>query len=369
MANSNLSYRSLQPMGGLFTRALLRWNRKANTRSMPWKGEPDPYKIWISEIILQQTRVEQGWPYYERFIKEFPSIKALAKAPEQKVFKFWEGLGYYTRCRNLIATANIIENQYKGRFPNDYQQILDLKGVGPYTAAAIASFAFNLPHAVVDGNVYRVISRVFSIAKPIDSSEGKAHFNMVAGELLDRKNPATYNQAIMDFGATVCKPQAPLCSTCTMKKFCMAYALGKTEFLHLKSNKTSIKKRWFYYFMLRFGNRVYIRQRLGKDIWQKLYEFYLHESPKKLDAKQIHDKLSAILPESCSFQVTEISTVHRQKLTHQHISGQFIEVVIDKPLADTGEFELVSLNKLKRFAFPKFIISYLREKNVNLSQD
>ena len=369
MANSNLSNKSLRPPGGRFSRALLWWNRKSNTRSMPWKGETDPYRIWISEIILQQTRVEQGWLYYERFIKEFPSIGELARAPEQKVFKLWEGLGYYTRCRNLMATAHIIENRHNGQFPKEYQQILNLKGVGPYTAAAIASFAFNLPYAVVDGNVYRVISRVFGIAKPIDTSKGKAHFSTLAGELLNRKNPATYNQAIMDFGATVCKPQAPLCNTCVMKKFCRAYALGKTEILPVKSKRTSIKERWFNYFILRYGNRVYIRQRQGKDIWQKLYEFYLHESSKKLEVKQIHDKLSAILPESSSFQVTRISNVHRQKLTHQHLSGQFIEVVMGKPLADKGEFELVPFNKLKRLAFPKFIISYLQEKNVNLSQD
>src|SRR5688572_25601737 len=181
-----------------FTSILLKWDREQNIRQMPWKEEKDPYKIWLSEIILQQTRVEQGLNYYKNFIKTYPDIRQLARAPDEKVFKLWEGLGYYTRCRNLIATARHISNELKGKFPDNYKDIEALKGVGPYTAAAISSFAFNLPHAVLDGNVFRVLARIFGIDKPVDSTEGKKYFTALAEELLDKKQPGKYNQAIMD---------------------------------------------------------------------------------------------------------------------------------------------------------------------------
>ena len=184
-----------------FTKILLKWNKNDNIRSMPWKGEKDPYKIWLSEVILQQTRVEQGWAYYEKFLESFPTIQDLAAAPEQKVFKCWEGLGYYSRCRNLIATAKKIVSDYNGKFPPDYVSIRELKGIGPYTAAAIASFAFDLPYAVVDGNVIRVLARYFGIHTPIDTAEGKNIFSALAQELMDKKQPGLYNQAMMDFGA------------------------------------------------------------------------------------------------------------------------------------------------------------------------
>ncbi len=182
-----------------FTRKLMRWNKTGNKRQMPWKGETDPYKIWLSEIMLQQTRVEQGWAYYEKFIRTFPTVHKLAAASDQVVFKMWEGLGYYSRCKNLLETARIISKDFKGRFPNTYEEILKLKGVGPYTAAAIASFAFNENRAVVDGNVQRVLSRYFGISTPVDSTEGKKFYNSFAQLLIDRKAPGLYNQAIMDF--------------------------------------------------------------------------------------------------------------------------------------------------------------------------
>ena len=186
-----------------FTKTLLLWNKKDNERLMPWKGEKDPYKIWLSEIILQQTRVDQGWDYYNRFIAAYPNIEKLAKAKDEKVFKMWEGLGYYTRCKNLIVTARFIASERKGKFPQIYEEILALKGVGPYTAAAIASFAFNLSYAVVDGNVFRVLSRFFGIDKAVNNTEGKKLFTTLANQLLDKNKPGIYNQAIMDFGASI----------------------------------------------------------------------------------------------------------------------------------------------------------------------
>src|SRR5579875_495218 len=189
-----------------FVQELLKWNKEKNKRQMPWKGEKDAYKIWLSEIILQQTRVEQGLKYYENFIKAFPNVHFLAKAPEQKVFKLWEGLGYYSRCKNLIASAKFISKELNGVFPNDFESILQLKGVGNYTASAIASFAYNLPYAVLDGNVFRVLSRIFDIETPMDSAEGKKNFSELAQTILPKTKAGEYNQAIMDFGAVICKP-------------------------------------------------------------------------------------------------------------------------------------------------------------------
>ena len=209
-----------------FTNKLLQWNKRENIRSMPWKGEKDPYKIWISEIILQQTRVQQGVAYYNRFIKAWPTIKSLAKATEQEVYKLWEGLGYYSRCRNLIASAKYINDELGARFPEKYEDILSLKGIGDYTAAAIASFAFNQPYAVVDGNVFRVLARFFGIKTPVDTTEGKKLFRKLANELIDKKNPGEYNQAIMDFGAVVCKPVLPKCNECPLQKKISYFSLN-----------------------------------------------------------------------------------------------------------------------------------------------
>ncbi|MGL6267505.1 MAG: A/G-specific adenine glycosylase, partial [Chitinophagaceae bacterium] len=213
------------------------WHKVKNTRQMPWKGEKDPYKIWLSEIILQQTRVEQGWDYYNRFIDAFPSVNDLANAPDQVVFKLWEGLGYYARCRNLLHTARTISTEYKGSFPETYDEIITLKGIGPYTAAAISSFAFGLPYAVVDGNVLRVLSRVFGIQDPIDGKKGKDALTDMAEKLLDKKSPGLYNQAIMDFGAVICKPALPLCDTCPVQRVCVAHKKRLVDKLPVKSQK------------------------------------------------------------------------------------------------------------------------------------
>lgn len=327
---------------------------------MPWKGEKDPYKIWLSEIILQQTRVEQGLEYYHRFIDRFPDVHQLAKAKDQIIFKLWEGLGYYTRCRNLIAAARYISNELKGKFPSTYEEINALKGVGPYTASAISSFAFNLPYAVVDGNVFRVLSRVFGIAKPIDSTDGKKYFTLLANELLDRQQPGIYNQAIMDFGAVVCKPAIPLCSTCVFNKACFAFLNKKVNELPVKEKRISIKKRWFYYLVIEQEKEVAIRQRTGKDIWNQLYEFPMME-------KQTETSIEAILREAeksgwlpkKKYQMVAISPLFKQQLSHQLIAGQFIKIQLQKSdMAKTGML-WVKAHQLKKYAFPKFINQYL----------
>ena len=343
-----------------FTKKLLKWNRDLNTRAMPWKGEKDPYKIWLSEIILQQTRVEQGLAYYERFVKAFPTVHDLAKAPEKKVFKLWEGLGYYTRCKNLVATAAYISKEKKGRFPDNYDAILALKGIGPYTAAAIGSFAFNLPHAVTDGNVFRVLSRYFGISTPIDTIAGKKLYNLLATELLDKTAPGPYNQAIMDFGAVICKPQQPLCQQCPQKTDCQSIKNNTVKDLPVKEKKLVKKTRWLYYFIVHINDAVLVRKRPSKDIWENLYEFVLYESDQLLlsEEKTLQPLIKKIFGNQ-PVAIKHISPVYRQQLTHQTIIGQFIELNAAKPLKD---YELVKQTQLKSYPFPKLITQYMENR-------
>jgi A/G-specific adenine glycosylase len=358
--------------GAAFSKKLLLWNQQHNRRQMPWKGEKDPYKIWLSEIILQQTRVEQGLSYYNNFITTFSTIHKLANATDEKVMKLWEGLGYYSRCRNLLVTARYISTELKGKFPATYDDIKALKGIGPYTAAAISSFAYNLPYAVLDGNVFRVLARVFGIATAIDSTEGKKYFTALANELLparttgsdgDKKIYALYNQAIMDFGAVVCKPAAPLCTTCVFKKTCIAFNNNNVNELPVKEKKINIKKRWFYYLVIEYKNKVAIQQRTAKDIWQGLYEFSLIETEKETTIKTILQQAEkkGLLTKK-NYELVVASSLYKQQLSHQLIAGQFIKIILNKkPLADKS-FLWVDKKKLKQFAFPQFINQYLKGK-------
>lgn len=332
-----------------------------NTRQMPWKGEKDPYKIWLSEIILQQTRVSQGLEYYNKFIRFFPHIHKLAEASEEKIYKLWEGLGYYTRCRNLIETARFISKQKKGVFPGDYKALLELKGVGSYTAAAIASFAYNLPCAVVDGNVFRVLSRVFGIQKPIDTAEGRIFFTKLADELLDKKQPGIYNQALMDFGATVCKPVSPLCGECIFRNSCKAFTSGKISGYPLKKKKPMIKTRWFYYLVAEREQNLFILQRNEKDIWRNLFEFFLVEKDKETPVIEIikaAEQKKYIYRKS--YRVESFSPVLTQQLSHQKIKGQFIRIKTDQDPDLPGLVE-VQQKKIRHYAFPKLINLYLQE--------
>jgi A/G-specific adenine glycosylase len=345
-----------------FVKHLLQWNSQENTRQMPWKGEKDPYKIWLSEIILQQTRVEQGLDYYNRFIAAFPTVHQLANASETKVFKLWEGLGYYTRCKNLIATAKYISTELEGKFPDKYDNILQLKGIGPYTAAAIGSFAFNLPYAVVDGNVFRVLSRYFGIATPIDSTEGKQLFTVLANELLDKKQPGNYNQALMDFGAVICKPQIPLCNTCVLKSKCKAYYDKLVDRLPVKEKKITKKTRWFYYLVIEHNGKQYVRKRGAKDIWENLYEFVLLEN----DAALPLEKFKKLPQVKTLFGKNTFEIIYKQLLTHQTIQGQFVSIKTGKPL--TGkDYEAIEPAEIDKLPFPKFIAAYLKDKNVSLN--
>lgn len=340
-----------------FTRKLLRWNKNANTRQMPWKGESDPYKIWLSEVMLQQTRVEQGWAYYEKFIKAFPNIHKLAKATDNQVFKMWEGLGYYSRCKNLLATARVISSAYKGVFPQSYDEILQLKGIGPYTAAAIASFAFNEKKAVVDGNVHRVLARYFGISTPVDGNSGKKLFASLAQSLLDDDAPGIYNQAIMDFGATICKPKNPLCSECVQSKECEAYNYGFVNKLPVKEKQMKKRTRWFYYFIIESGDSVFIRKREEKDIWQNLHEFVLFEKDEP-DDDPAPDFLRDLLKDQ-PYSVISSSEGYSQQLTHQRINGRFFVVRPSSKVNLGGYYQLIKRKDLAKYAFPRIINSYL----------
>ena len=343
-------------IGRLFTEGLLDWNARENHRKMPWKGEKDPYKIWLSEIILQQTRVEQGLKYYENFISAFPTVHALAGAPEEQVYKLWEGLGYYSRCRNLLEAGKFISRERKGVFPTDYASILQLKGVGSYTAAAIASFAYNLPHAVLDGNVFRVLSRIFDEETPVDSTSGKKRFSGMAQDLLPDGRAAEYNQAIMDFGAQVCKP-VPECKACFFNSHCKAYLAGKQQSLPVKEKKVRIRQRWMHYIVARCENEVAVRQRTGRDIWPQLFEFILIENSRPCSPKEVLQQFESQF-EIDRYQFIAHSEEKKQKLSHQLICFRFIVIELQGK-QKIGNFQWVSVADLQGLAFPKTLKEFI----------
>lgn len=328
---------------------------------MPWKGVRDPYKIWLSEVILQQTRVEQGLAYYNRFIRHFPSIHDLAKASDNEVFKMWEGLGYYTRCRNLIKTARTISNEMRGVFPQTKEGLLSLKGVGAYTAAAIGSFAFGLPLAVVDGNVQRVLTRVFGISDPVDQSAGKKNIEQLAEDLLAIDDPASYNQAIMDFGATVCKPKNPACVSCPFKKKCYAAQHDAQDQFPVKSKKKKPTDRFFYYLLLEHRGSRLVRKRTENGIWKDLYEFILKEKDEPASDKEL-TKLSfwGISHRLTNKDVVRLSDPMTHQLTHQRIHAKILHVNIHKKKDHVG-YEWKSSTQLKKLAFPRLITRYIEQ--------
>lgn len=344
-----------------FSRELIKWNEKVNNRQMPWKGVADPYKIWLSEIILQQTRVEQGMEYYNRFVKQFPSIHDLAKATDNQVFKMWEGLGYYTRCRNLIKTARTISSEMNGVFPQTREGLLSLKGVGAYTAAAIGSFAFGLPLAVVDGNVLRVLTRVFGITDPVDQTTGKKKIEQLAADLLGEHKPASFNQAIMDFGATICKPQNPVCISCPIKKRCYAAQNDAQDKFPVKSKKKKPTDRYLYYLLLQHEGSRLVRKRTENGIWKDLYEFILIEKDEPAEDKDL-SKLSfwGISHRLTNKDVVRLSDPQVHQLTHQRIHAKILHVAIHKKIDHRG-YAWKSPAQLNKLAFPRLITRYLDE--------
>jgi A/G-specific adenine glycosylase len=351
-----------------FRRALLEWAAQT-PRPMPWKGEKDPYKIWLSEVILQQTRVEQGMPYYEKFVKSYPDARALAGAPEDEVLKMWEGLGYYSRARNLLQTARHIAFDRNGIFPDSYEDIRSLKGVGDYTAAAIASFAFNLPYPVVDGNVYRVLARFFALDAVTDLSSSKKLFASLAGRLLDPDRPGAFNQAIMDFGALCCTPAQPDCGNCPLRQRCQALAKGTPTDYPVRLKKTAKKERFILFLIVRRGGKTLVRKRTGKDIWKGLYEFPCIETS---SAKELLETdISTIFPKGVPEGVSlgKPSDLCRQTLSHREITAVFRELLLPEDIppglfqdgifSDCTETEIAGLKK--NFAFPVVISGFLKK--------
>lgn len=341
-----------------FSQTIIRWYNK-NKRDLPWRHTKNPYKIWLSEIILQQTRVNQGLPYYTTFVKKFPTLHHLAKAKEDAVMKTWQGLGYYSRARNLHHTAKFIIKNLKGKFPNEYEEIKKLKGVGEYTAGAIASFAFNKPHPVVDGNVFRVLSRFLGKKTPVDSAKGKKEFISEATLFLDKKNPGLFNQAIMEFGALQCVPQNPDCRKCPLKKHCKAYLENLTDILPVKSKKTKIRTRYFNYLIFRKKGRILIRKRTANDIWKGLYDFPMIETKKEIENGRMAGWKSG--RKKCVASYKHI-------LSHQVIFARFWEVTpTEKKIISLNGTQNSSIcymheNQLNKFAFPRLIERYLEEK-------
>ena len=343
-----------------FRNALLNWNEYQNLRQLPWKSERNPYFIWLSEIILQQTRAEQGLPYYLTFKKHYPTIFDLAGAPLDKVLRDWQGLGYYSRARNLHQTAKIIAEEHGGDFPETYEGLIKLQGIGDYTASAIASFAFNKPNAVVDGNVIRVLSRFFGIESPFDASSGKKEFRELATELLGDTPPAAYNQAIMDFGAVICTPKLASCESCPLSVSCFAYQQNLVNDLPVKQKKLKIRNRYFYYLVPSTKSHTWIRRRDEKDIWKGLWEFPVIEKSEELDLKSLKSVEKAFSLTSGS--VRSVSEKIVQKLTHQKIQSVFIEVDAYQEKQIQKSYLKTPISELKNYAFPKSILSYIRKK-------
>ena len=318
-----------------FTPALLHWHRHQNARQLPWKGIQNPYFIWLSEIILQQTRAEQGRPYYERFLAAYPTVEDLAAAPDDDVFKLWQGLGYYNRCRNLLATARTVANDLDGKFPSTYEGLLELKGIGPYTAAAIASFAFGQPHAVADGNVYRVLARYFAEYTPPGEPAGKALFSVLANELLDKSAPAEWNQSIMDLGATVCLPANPICDACPLQPHCAAYQNGVIAELPARTAKAPLKQRHLHYIILQQAGNSWL-QRREAGIWSGLYQPFLVEAEERLDRQQLAET-ETLKGLGISAGDLAYEGQLQRKLTHQALDLQFFSAEIgEKQILPAG---------------------------------
>lgn len=338
-----------------FAKKLIKWSAE-NPRNYPWIGEQDPYKIWISEIILQQTRSEQAKPFYENFILQFPTLESLANSTEDDVLNHWKGLGYYSRARNLYHTAQIIQTNHKGVFPKEYHDILKLKGIGVYTAAAISSFAYNQTYAVVDGNVIRLLSRLFGINKSAIDASGKKYYQNLAQNLIDIKNPALYNQAIMNFGAMVCLPQKPLCQECTFNKTCKAYNQNEISKYPSKQEKIKLKARYLHYFLFKNKQgKIPIRKRTATDIWKHLYEFPMLETKQehhffKTDA-QLIQKLGLLV--QSDFKLTNLGQ-KRHKLSHQDLKiNYYLLQNVDFNPKIKRLFSFVKPENLVNFAFPK----------------
>ncbi|MGB5553500.1 MAG: A/G-specific adenine glycosylase [Flavobacteriaceae bacterium] len=339
-----------------FSEQILLWYNE-NKRDLPWRETTEPYKIWLSEIILQQTRVAQGIPYYEKFLQNFPTVKALATAPEENVLKLWQGLGYYSRARNLHFTARMVVDQYNGEFPDSYADLLNLKGVGDYTASAIASICFNEPQPVVDGNVYRVLARHFGVDLAINSTEGIKYFKDLAREVMHVHNIRDYNQGIMEFGAIQCRPKKPGCGVCPLSTSCVALQKNKVADLPVKIKKGTVQHRYFNYLVpITPNGKTLLKKRKGKGIWQNLWEFPLLESNSQLALEEVSREMVSIISLSEVQKLYAFNTetiVH--KLSHQHLHTKFWIIETNAVLT-----EGIEVSSLQKYPVPVLIADFIR---------
>lgn len=349
---------------GLEVSRILRNWYNVNKRGLPWRNTNNPYVIWISEIILQQTRVNQGLDYFLRFVNRFPDVASLAVASEDEVLKYWQGLGYYSRARNLHAAAKDIVNRFDGIFPSAYEEVLSLKGVGGYTAAAIVSFAWNRPYPVVDGNVFRVLSRLFAVSEPIDSGGGKRLFTELAGDVMDAKHAGMHNQAIMEFGALQCTPVSPDCGICPLNHQCMAYASGAVLSFPVKQQKVKSRNRYFHYFHVVYRNAyVYLNRREGDDIWKGLFEFPMIETDGPADfialreTESFRNLFDGIKDMNISVELSDKKHV----LSHQVLYANFYRVDIDTESAGLASYLKVPFAEVENYAVPRLVHIYLEK--------
>ena len=342
-----------------FTPALIHWY-KQNKRDLPWRKNTNPYLIWLSEIILQQTRVDQGTSYFLKFAEAFPTVYDLANASEQEVMKLWQGLGYYSRARNLHETAKNIVANYKGEFPRQYDQIIKLKGIGPYTAAAIASIAFEQPYPAIDGNVYRVLSRVFGIHTPIDSSAGKRQFADLANELIDPKQPSNFNQGMMEFGAMVCTPTQPRCNECIFSTLCIAHEKQTITSLPVKAKVTKVRNRYFHYLVFRHRDKIAFKQRLEEDIWKNMYDFPLIESVQEVnEAKLVNGSEWSKLVGKNQYSIQAVTKTYKHVLTHQRIYAKFLIIDLKKPMKSLNHYVFATKNDIRQLPLPRLIDRFM----------
>jgi A/G-specific adenine glycosylase len=343
-----------------FTKMVVRWYEK-NKRDLPWRETKDPYRIWLSEIILQQTRVNQGLPYYLKFVEAFPSVFDLANAPEQKVLRLWQGLGYYTRARNLHKCAKEVVAHFDGKFPKTFDGLKTLPGIGDYTAAAIASISFGQSVAVVDGNVFRVLARIFGIDTPINTPEGKRIFSTIANELVSKKNPDVHNQAMMEFGARLCTPRNPGCEICPFQRNCFAFKNSLQHQLPVKLQLKKARKRYFYYFVVQKGKSLLMKKREEKDIWHGLYDFVLVETKRPVDPLKIladHESLK----EFRKGKLSVVSSVYKHILSHQLIYSRFIQLTPPQNISlNRSGLKFHSLKNVAELPKPVLISKFLSD--------
>lgn len=343
------------------SRCLVDWYQE-NKRELPWRQTSDPYIIWVSEIILQQTRVNQGMEYFLRFTERFPDVKLLAEADEEEVLKLWQGLGYYSRARNLHAAAKSIMQDFGGVFPREYKEVLSLKGVGEYTAAAIVSFAWNEPYPVVDGNVFRVLSRLFALDEPIDSGKGKRLFTNLAEKVMDRQQAGLHNQAIMEFGALHCTPAAPQCMFCPLIDKCMAYVSGNVLQYPVKQQKMKTKNRYFHYFHIIYNNvYTYLNRRTEQDIWKGLFEFPLIETEKPVDFAELQqtEAFRTLFEGIDDLHITAGMTGRKHVLSHRIIYADFYRVEIRMEGKGLHPYRKIPVEEIEKYAIPRLIHIYL----------